>query len=55
MAEAKAITKTVLTDPQTKTQELNVVKSRINDRLAKFFKQETDRTPIILPILIEAS
>ena len=51
--EAKAIARTVLTDPQTKNQDWATIRSRIQDRLGKYFKQETDRSPIILPMLME--
>lgn len=53
MAEARSIARTVITDPQTKNQEWATIRARIQDRLGKHFKQETDRTPIILPVLIE--
>ena len=53
MDEARAIARTVLTDQQTKNQDWATIRSRVQDQLAKFFKRETDRTPIILPMLIE--
>ncbi len=53
MAEARSIARSVITDPQTKNQEWGTIRSRIQDRLGKYFKQETDRTPIVLPVLIE--
>ncbi len=53
MDEARAIARTVLTDQQTKNQEWATIRSRVQDQLAKFFKRETDRSPIILPMLIE--
>lgn len=53
MAEARSLARSVLTDPQTKNQDWGIIRSRIQDRLGKFFKHETDRTPIVLPVLIE--
>ena len=47
MDEARAIARTVLTDQQTKNQDWATIRSRVQDHLAKFFKRETDRTPII--------
>lgn len=54
MDESKAIVRTVLTDQQTKNQDWPTIRSRVQDRLSKYFKQQTDRTPIILPMLLEA-
>jgi ribonuclease J len=53
MEEAKAIVRSVITDQQTKNQDLATIKSRVQDRLGKYFKQQTDRTPIVLPMLLE--
>ena len=54
MDESKAIVRAVLTDQQTKNQDWATIRSRVQDRLSKYFKQQTDRTPIILPMLLEA-
>lgn len=53
MNEAKSIARTVLTDEQTKTQDFTTIRSRLADRLGKHFKTSTDRTPIILPLIME--
>jgi ribonuclease J len=53
MQEAQKIAQSVLTDQQTKNQEWATIRSRLQDRLAKYFKQETGRTPIVLPMLLE--
>jgi ribonuclease J len=55
MGEARQIARTVLTDPQTKSQEFAMIRSRLQDRLSKHFKTQMDRTPIVMPVLLDVS
>lgn len=53
LEEARSIGRSVLTDQQTKNQDWATIRSRLQDRLGKYFRQQTDRTPMILPMLLE--